>query len=298
MSTPESSFNNATPPGGEASPALTRARRILAAYYLGIPVVLIYILFKIFPPNPWPTVLDTATNAKVLVEPQNICFFFGRLCLATSLEERLILLVIAAGALGSYIHSATSYADYRGNEQFYPSWMMWYLLRPLVGICLALVIYFTVRGGLLLLVINGSEATEAKNINPFGVAAVSGLTGMFSKQAADKLAEVFTTLFRSAGDAHRKDSLTPAPAPEIKVIDPKQGPVEGGTAVMITGTGFDPRAKLFFGADLASNVTVSSETTINAETPAGQPGEVDVIVQNPDGQKSTLTKGFTYEAQK
>jgi hypothetical protein len=295
MSVPESSFNDPKRQVAEESPALIRARKILAAYYIALPIGLIYLLFKIFPPNPWPTVIDKATQAKTLLEPQNICFWFGKLCVATSLEERLILLVLVAGALGSYIHSATSYADYRGNQQFYPSWMLWYLLRPLVGVCLAMVVYFAVRGGLLLLIVNGSEATEARDINPFGVAAVAGLTGMFSKQAADKLAEVFTTLFRSQGDENRKDSLTPTPPPEIKTVDPKEGAAAGGTPVTITGTGFDPRVKVFFGTEPGAKVEIVNGTTIKAETPAGT-GEVDVMVLNPDGQKSTLPKGFNYKA--
>ena len=276
---------------GKKLEALNRARRILATYYIVLPFVLIYLLFKLFPPYPWPSVEN---NPKLLVEPQFICFFFGKLCFGTTLEERLLLLVIVAGALGSYIHSATSYSDYRGNRQFNPSWLLWYLVRPLVGICLALVVYFAVRGGLLLLVVNGSEATEARNINPFGVAAVSGLTGMFSKQAADKLAEVFTTLFKSQGDENRKDSLTPAPPPVIKKIEPDKGSPDGGTELTITGTGFVPGFKLFIGEQAATDLEFVSETIIKGDTPAGKEGAVDVVVVNSDGQKATAAKGYTY----
>lgn len=296
MSVPDPAFDDPRRQEAEESPALIRARRILAAYYIMLPFGLVYLLLKVFPPYPWPTVTNEATRKVLVVEPQQICFWFGRLCLGTSLEERLILLVIVAGALGSYVHAATSYVDYRGNQQFYPSWMLWYLLRPMVGICLAMVVYFAVRGGLLLLVVNGSEATEARNINPFGVAAVAGLTGMFSKQAADKLAEVFTTLFRSQADQNRKDSLTPTPSPEVKKVEPTEGRAAGGTKVTVTGTGFSPGAKVFFGTDFSPKVDVVNETTIKAEAPAGKPGEVDIVVLNSDGQKSTLVKGYTYTA--
>ena len=40
----------------------------------------------------------------------------------------------------------------------------------------------------------------------FGVAAIAGMTGMFSKQATDKLREVFETLFGVKDD--RPDKLT------------------------------------------------------------------------------------------
>lgn len=261
---------------------LDRARRILGAYYLLLPFVLVYVLFKIFPPNPWGD-----------VQYVPIAIGFAKFTIWTTLEERLILLVIAAGALGSYIHSATSYADYRGNRQFGPSWLLWYMLRPLVGVCLALIVYFAMRGGLLSMVINGETAKKPDNINPFGIAAISGLTGMFSKQASDKLAEVFTTLFKSQGDQLRRDSLATAPAPTMKKVDPEKGPEAGGTPITITGTGFVKEAKVFFADKQALRVVVASDTTITADTPEGK-GVVDVAVINPDEQKVILAKGYTY----
>jgi len=262
--------------------SLNRARRILGTYYLILPFLLVYLLFKIFPPSPWG---DWASLP--------ISFLSRRIQIWTSLEERLILLVVAAGALGSYIHSATSYSDYLGNRQFVPSWLLWYLLRPLVGVCLALIVYFAMRGGLLSMVVSGEAASDAKQINPFGIAAITGLTGMFSKQAADKLAEVFSTLFRSQGDEQRRDSLAPAPPPEIKKIDPNEGPSGGGTPVTITGTGFLEEAKVTFGDNGATNIIVLSATTITVETPGGE-GVVDVTVINSDGQKVIVVKGYTY----
>ena len=34
-----------------------------------------------------------------------------------------------------------------------------------------------------------------KTINPFGIAAISGMVGMFSKQATEKLGRLFYTIF-------------------------------------------------------------------------------------------------------
>ena len=263
---------------------LDRSRIILGIYYAVLPFLLVYLLFKIFPPNPWGT------------WGSQPIWFLSKYQVWTTLEERLILLVVAAGALGSYIHSATSYADYRGNQQFNPSWLLWYVLRPLVGVCLALVVYFAMRGGLLSVVLGGAAsnaAAKAENINPFGIAAISGLTGMFSKQAADKLAEVFTTLFKSGGDDNRKDSLAPAPVPVITLIVPKEGSAEGNTPVVITGTGFASEATVSFGDKFATEVKVVNDTQITVLTPAGE-GTVDVIVINKDGQKAAPFKSFTY----
>lgn len=275
-----------TDPTPEATPEterLNRATRILGAFYIAVPFVLIYLLFKIFPPNPWPP------------EPWvPMSFLFKFITVWTTQEERLILLVIVAGALGSYIHSATSYSDYRGNRQFSSSWMLWYLLRPFIGICLALIVYFAVRGGLLSMVLSGETANNAANINPFGVAAISGLTGMFSKQAADKLAEVFSTLFKSGGDSARKDALNVSTV--ITSIDPDEGPVDGGTRITITGTGFGDEAKVLFAGKPAVNVQVVSGTSITLDTPPGELGSVDVEVQNADGKTHTKANGFTYTA--
>jgi len=114
--------------------------------------------------------------------------------------------VIIAGILGSFVHGATSLADYIGNNNFNRTWTWFYLLRPAIGMALALIFYFVVRGGFL------TTSGGAKDINPYGIAALAGLVGMFSKQATDKLSEVFSTLFRAAagkGDDKRSDPLKP-----------------------------------------------------------------------------------------
>ncbi|MDJ0780895.1 MAG: hypothetical protein QNJ22_02935 [Desulfosarcinaceae bacterium] len=119
-------------------------------------------------------------------------------------EVRLILLVLLAGAMGSCIHVATSFATYVGNKSLVDSWYWWYLLRPFIGMALALVFYFAIRGGLLLV----TGANDDSSLNPFGIAALSGLVGMFSKQATDKLSDVFSTLFKTdQGDEERANNL-------------------------------------------------------------------------------------------
>ena len=271
---------------------LRNLRFVLGSYYILLPLLLVYLLFKVFPPNPWP--LDPETNMALNNIP--IYFLRGTISIVTSLEERLLLLVIVAGALGSFIHSATSFSDYVGNRQFYPSWTLWYVLRPLIGIGLALVLYFATRGGLVLLINSGAGSIDASNINPFGVAAIAGLTGMFSKQAADKLAEVFTTLFKSSGDENRKDSLTPAPPPVIKDINPPKGPPEGGTRLTITGAGFGPGAKVVIGGLPATNIEFVNDTTIKVDTPPHGSGPVDVDLVNADGKKTTTVAGYKYVA--
>lgn len=119
-------------------------------------------------------------------------------------DARLILIVLCAGALGSHVHAATSFASYVGNRSLKMSWAWWYVLRPFIGMSLALIFYFVVRGGLL------ATSAQSSELSAFGVAAVAGLVGMFSKQATDKLRELFDSLFRTArgeGDDARADKL-------------------------------------------------------------------------------------------
>src|SRR4051812_15388162 len=120
MPAPNVNLNLTEPTAGTPTPPpdaqqeqkeLRRARIILATYYIVLPIILAILLFKVFPEYPWPTV-SKESNELVGKIP---IYFFGR-AIATSLEDRLLLLVIVAGALGSYIHSATSYSDFRGNR--------------------------------------------------------------------------------------------------------------------------------------------------------------------------------------
>jgi hypothetical protein len=67
---------------------------------------------------------------------------------AIALKDRMLIAVLA-GALGAYVHLATSFADYAGNERLMASWGWWYLLRPFIGMALAEVVYLSLRGGLL-----------------------------------------------------------------------------------------------------------------------------------------------------
>ena len=119
-------------------------------------------------------------------------------------DARLILIVLCTGALGSYVHATTSFVSYVGNRRLVFSWAWWYLLRPFLGMALALIFYFVLRGGLL------TTSAEPSKMSPFGIAAVAGLVGMFSKQATDKLRELFDNLFKTEmgqGDDARADKL-------------------------------------------------------------------------------------------
>ena len=87
---------------------------------------------------------------------------------------------------------------------------------------------------------------------------------------------------------------TTLPPPTLSGINPNSGSSAGGTAVTISGSGFQGGLAVTIGSGQATNVTVANSTTITATTPAGAVGTANVTVTNPDGQTTTLASAFTY----
>ncbi|MCP3958278.1 MAG: hypothetical protein GY719_10545 [bacterium] len=186
--------------------ASTRKRMLLGIYLLIVPVVLAYVVLALWPQEKPPPSIAGIWDCQVNL----FGFDFG-----IHNETRLLLLVLLVGALGSYVHAATSFVSFVGNETLRYSWMWWYVLRPFIGMALALIFYFVLRGGLL------ATTTDAAGISLYGITAVAGLVGMFSKQATDKLNETFKTMFRTSrgeGDDARKNKLDTLEAVEKVMI--------------------------------------------------------------------------------
>jgi hypothetical protein len=164
---------------------------------------------------------------------------FGSAPLSISSDHRLFLTVIAAGALGSLIHSITSFADYVGNRSLGKSWIWWLVLRTPIGIALALLFYLVLRGGLIVPSLPSSTlpADTTLLLNPYGIAAISAMAGMFSKQAIDKLREVFDTLFQAREPVNRADPLVRA-VPVISGHEPAKLAVGGPIRLNVFGRGF------------------------------------------------------------
>jgi hypothetical protein len=95
----------------------------------------------------------------------------------------------------------------------------------------------------------------------------------------------------------RPDTLSNASTPSAQTIYPTTGLQQGGTRVLITGTGFEDGAVVRFGDHPATDVQVlPGGTYIFATAPAGNTfaPPVDVTVSNPDGQSSTLAQAFSF----
>ena len=176
-------------------------------------------------------------------------------------DTALFLIVVLAGGLGAFLHVATSFSDYVGNRRLMRSWTWFYVLRPFVGASLAVIFYFAILGGLFT-----SEGTGA--LNPYGIAALSALVGLFSKQATNKLQQIFDTAFavgRGQGDDARGDSIA-NPKPTIVGVSPPQLTRGGDVTVTLSGTGFIPASVVRVAAPDGANLPRTAVLEGEAQT--------------------------------
>jgi hypothetical protein len=195
---------------------------LLGLLLLGLGVAFLYLLLTL-----WPAV-DAAKEGR----DGSVTWLWSEYDLTA--DTTLLLLVILVSAVGSYVHVTVSFSDFAGNRQLVSSWVWWYLLRVFVGSSLAVLFYFAIRGGFF------SSASDSSEVNVYGIAALSGLVGLFSKQATDKLREIFDTAFRTQqgyGDDVRSDGIAANPAP---TLDPSKPPQisHDKLDVVLVGTGF------------------------------------------------------------
>lgn len=81
---------------------------------------------------------------------------------------------------------------------------------------------------------------------------------------------------------------------EIDSVEPSEGPIAGGTPVLVRGNGFTPDSRLVVGTRLAISIDVLDEQTMVAITPPGsEGGPADVLVSNIGGTQE-LRDAFTY----
>ena len=161
-------------------PSLLLHKATITLYFLIWTLLALYFLI-----TTWPT--DGAGN-----EQEKIEYFHGLITISASFETRIIILVLLTGALGSCIYLGRAFILHvsRKND-FDKKYMWWYLFRPFIGSVLALIVYFVLRGALI-----AAPVTEG-DVNLYGLMAFSGLVGMFSNEAVERLHEIFKQIFQS-----------------------------------------------------------------------------------------------------
>jgi hypothetical protein len=100
---------------------------------------------------------------------------------------------------------------------------------------------------------------QAENINEIGFLAIAALSGMFSKQATDKLKEVFDNIFHVSKKVERSDPLE-NPLPEIVNIKPDWFlPEKKEIALEIQGNHFVENSTVFINGTRIPSQLVSEQ---------------------------------------
>lgn len=119
------------------------------------------------------------------------------------------LICMLSAAIGSSITTVMGYLKHASDQKdFDPAYSAWYIGRPVTGALLGLLFYFILRGGFIALGTNSST-----QFDDFALAGAGGLVGLFSKNALEKLREIFDVIFRLEKPTGQTDE---AVAPELK----------------------------------------------------------------------------------
>jgi hypothetical protein len=269
---------NMTSAGSRLRPRQTNQ---VGIYFLCLAALTFYVLIAT-----WPVVIPWDQNN--FAEAR----MFGFIRFKASADARLFVTIVAAGALGSLVHCITSFADYVGDRSLKQSWVWYLVLRTPIGIALALLFYLVLRGGLIAPTLSegGPNAHTATILNPYGLAAVAAMAGMFSKQATDKLAEVFDSLFRTTKPVTRADPLNPTP-PVISTTEPPRLNMGVLTPLAVIGRNFSKDCSASLNGK-QRDVKWESDTrltvTLLPEDVAAE-GDLQLIVRNPGATGSDST---------
>jgi hypothetical protein len=232
----------------------------------------------------WPVPELGGNSAKAVVGFKSFRLF-GLWC-DWAPDRQMLFAVMAAGALGSLAHMLTSFGDYVGNRELSTNWIWWFVLRLPIGIALAVLFYFVIRGGLLIPTVQTQAPTNTLEstllLNPYSIAAFSALAGMFSKQATDKIGEVFDAAFALKRKVEREGAL--GSTQPIKVAPPKltKGKREDLT---ITGSGFETgtTAAIKNKARVFTRLSATQGKVAILDEDVKEVGKLELVITNPNG---------------
>jgi hypothetical protein len=206
------------------NPASSASINVMGGSFLIFAILLFYLLI-----TAWPVQVLKVEGSTKTVTGFYEFNIFGILC-HWAPDRQMLFLVAIAGALGALGHALTSFGDYVGNRELSRDWIWFFILRVPIGVALAVLFYFIVRGGLLLPTTQSqapSTAYEATlGLNPYGIAAFAALAGMFSKQATDKLGEVFSSVFAMKKPVERGGALGSAQPLKFQPLTLTMGKVD------------------------------------------------------------------------
>jgi hypothetical protein len=269
------------------NPASNHTIQSMGILLLGFTVILVYLLITTWPV---PVLVEAKAGESVITSFKSFNIFGMRCSWAP--DRQMMFVVMLAGALGSLTHTLTSFGDYVGNRELSTNWIWFLILRVPVGIALALLFYFIIRGGLLIPTIQVQSPASAHafdatlQINAYSIAAFAALAGMFSRPATDKLAAVFDAVFAMKKPVEREGTLGSSQPIKISPATLTKGKPEDLT---VAGSGFQKDTKATInGKDRAFSFVSDSQgkvTTLPEDVATA--GELKLAITNPN--KDTFT---------
>jgi hypothetical protein len=172
------------PPVVDKQPMGPVQRGVIGTALVTVTALLMLQLLVIWPAVMAATPVDPDTDPSAVGTP----VLFGLTHIELEPQVVLILMVLMAGALGALVGGSRRFLYFATRDELTKRDEWSYVIRPMQGAALALIVYFTLRGGYL------GQDPDAK-VNPYGVAALSALVGLFTRHAVSKLTDVFDTLF-------------------------------------------------------------------------------------------------------
>jgi Matrixin/IPT/TIG domain len=86
------------------------------------------------------------------------------------------------------------------------------------------------------------------------------------------------------------------PAPLLESLSTTEASLIGGEWIEVYGDDFAEESQVLIGGRLAQEVRFVDSSALQVRTPVGDGGDVDVVVQNPDGQEDRLEDALRYIA--
>jgi hypothetical protein len=196
-------------------------------------------------------------------------------------DQQFFVVAAQAGVIGSMLHGLRSLSRYVGERYLFRSWIAYYVLLPFVGALISTIVYLVLRAGFL------PGAGVSSQPDPYGVAAIGALVGLFSAQAAGKLQAVFETLFTKAETG--SEPITAVAMPAITSFRPSSGAV--GTPVVIRGSNLMSVTGVEFTGAAAPQFEPVSESELTVSVPEG--ATTGTITLHADQERVTSRQDFT-----
>ncbi len=245
--------------------------RSLGIYLIVLPLVLVLLLIGL-----WPSEILTGADAP---DGTKVTVWQTVLCWKISPSIGMLLIVAVAGALGGSLNASYKFAVHNGLGQFKDDWYWWYVMHPMFGMGLGLVVYLLFKGGLFAVNTGGGGNSI---VDPAGFAALSALVGMFARKGFAKLDEIFDTLLK----APKVQEEIEARPPVIDSVEPATKKMnDPDLNIRVKGRNFVENATVEIGGKSVDHKVVADgvlDVALTVEQ-LSVAGKLAVVVINPAG---------------